>query len=61
MLQLRSTIRIRHGIMLVGEAGTGKTELYRIVAKALEANLTVIYPKAVSIDELFGSFNDLTR
>lgn len=47
--------------MLVGEAATGKTELLKIVAKVVEAALTVIYPKAVSIEELFGSYNDLTR
>lgn len=32
-----------------------------MVAKVMEATLTVVYPKAVSIDDLFGSYNDLTR
>jgi dynein heavy chain len=34
-LQLFDTIQVRHGLMLVGPAGGGKTETYNVLGKAL--------------------------
>lgn len=30
------TIRVRHGVMLVGQTGVGKTVIYEVLRKALE-------------------------
>ena len=66
---------VRHGIMLVGETGTGKTTCGIILAKALSylnqqgsadpwhkpVHIDVLNPKAVTMGELFGETNQLTN
>lgn len=62
---------VRHGIMLVGETGTGKTTCGLILSKALTylnqqgstnpwhkpVHIDVLNPKAVTMGELFGETN----
>lgn len=36
VIQFYETLEVRHGVMLVGPTGGGKTTVYRILAKALE-------------------------
>ena len=69
------TIKVRHGVMLVGETGTGKTKCWQILAKACIAlwkkgienyyykyiNIYKLNPKSVSMNELFGYVNVLTN
>ena len=69
------TIKVRHGVMLVGETGTGKTKCWQILSKALISlwklgiedyyykyiNIFKLNPKSVSMNELFGYVNVLTN
>ncbi|KAI8909816.1 dynein heavy chain and region D6 of dynein motor-domain-containing protein [Gorgonomyces haynaldii] len=68
--QLYETTRIRHGVMLVGPTGGGKTTCYEVLidacARLKEKNphgdfqnikTWVLNPKCVSMNELYGEFN----
>eukprot|EP00828_Plagiopyla_frontata_P006289 TRINITY_DN1271_c0_g1_i2.p1 TRINITY_DN1271_c0_g1~~TRINITY_DN1271_c0_g1_i2.p1 ORF type:complete len:1883 (-),score=297.33 TRINITY_DN1271_c0_g1_i2:372-6020(-) len=73
--QLMETIKVRHGLMLVGETGTGKTKCWQTLQKSLISlwkqgidnyyykNITIykLNPKSVSMNELFGYVNVLTN
>ena len=75
IIQLMETIMVRHGVMLVGVTGTGKTTCYEILAKAMgqlhdegsknfyhkKVDQYVLNPKAVTMNELFGFVNVLTN
>lgn len=56
-----------HGIMLVGPAGSGKSMVLRVLAQAIAqverrvVNITVIDPKAISKEQLYGTIDELTR
>lgn len=65
-LQLFDTIQVRHGLMLVGPAGGGKTATYTVLRNALtslqnsgyyKVNTHVINPKSVTMGQLYGMFN----
>jgi dynein heavy chain, axonemal len=65
-LQLYDTIQVRHGLMLVGPAGGGKTETYSILRNALSSlqgegyykvSTHVLNPKSVTMGQLYGMFN----
>jgi len=74
VIQLLETIIVRHGIMTVGPAGSGKTTILKILGKTLSelynqkienqnyrpVNLYQLNPKAISIDELYGQLDPLT-
>ncbi|XP_023668206.2 dynein axonemal heavy chain 6 [Paramormyrops kingsleyae] len=74
VIQLYETMIVRHGVMLVGPAGGGKTTVYTVLAKALETLYSrghknpfylpvktyVLNPKSVSMGELYGEINPLT-
>ncbi|KAM9314768.1 dynein axonemal heavy chain 6 [Pholidichthys leucotaenia] len=76
VIQLYETMLVRHGIMLVGPAGGGKTTVYTILADTLETlhqsehqaanpfyqpvKTYVLNPKSVSMGELYGEVNTLT-
>jgi dynein heavy chain len=65
---------VRHGVMLVGLAGTGKTTCTKILGKALSqlhhdgekdswykpVHIDTLNPKAVTMGELFGETNIFT-
>lgn len=65
---------VRHGVMLVGPTGGGKTTIYEVLKAALTAlfeakvdnplyvpvDTYVLNPKAVSIGELYGEINPVT-
>jgi len=75
IIQLYETLQVRHGIMVVGSTGTGKTTCIKTLAKALTrlyhdgsedfyhkmVHLYPLNPKAVKMSELYGSFNLLTN
>ena len=69
-IELYETTLVRHGIMLVGGSLGGKTVSYQALAKALcdqaakgegkPVKYDRMNPKAISIAELYGSFNPVT-
>ena len=60
--QLYDTMNFRHGVMLVGEAGVGKTCIERTLASVMECHEQacvtrhIINPKSMDCNNLFGSF-----
>ena len=64
-------ISLNDGIMLVGEAFSGKTTLYKVLAQVLQAMPTqggekeestvhkiIVNPKAMTIDQMYGYFDE---
>uniref|UniRef100_A0A7N9AZR1 Dynein, axonemal, heavy chain 6 n=1 Tax=Mastacembelus armatus TaxID=205130 RepID=A0A7N9AZR1_9TELE len=76
VIQLYETMLVRHGVMLVGPTGGGKTTVYTILADTLETlhcteyktnnpfyqpvKTYVLNPKSVTMGELYGEVNTLT-
>jgi dynein heavy chain, axonemal len=65
ILQLYDTIMVRHGLMLVGPTGGGKTKNYQILAKAISAlkgtneifqhvKYDILNPKSITMGQLYG-------
>jgi dynein heavy chain 1 len=60
VLQLKQVLDMRHGVMMVGPSGTGKTTAWRTLLKALskvdgvKGNFYVIDPKSIKKDKLYG-------
>ena len=68
IMQLYDTLKVRHGMMLVGPTGGGKSTIYQTLATALThlpvpkvVNVAVLNPKSLSINELYGVFDENTR
>ena len=69
-IEFYETTLVRHGIMLVGGAMGGKTIAYKALqialthqseeGEGLPVHIEVMNPKAISISELYGSFNPIT-
>ncbi|CAG9327022.1 unnamed protein product [Blepharisma stoltei] len=64
IIQLHECIKSRQGVIVIGEAGSGKTTIYKILAEALnklneDENISYISlnPKSVSIQDLYGNIN----
>ena len=68
--QLYETTRIRHGVMLVGPTGGGKTTSYEVLIEACnklkqisasgdiqKIKTWVLNPKCISLSELYGEYN----
>ena len=65
-MQLQELVDVRHSVFIIGNAGTGKTCVWKSLARAnrnMDKKPTVIdlNPKAVTNDELFGVINQATR
>ncbi|RYY34759.1 hypothetical protein EON62_03005, partial [archaeon] len=77
IIQTHETQLVRHGMMIVGEAGSGKTVNHQMLAKALTqlkregvvdkdgffqtVHCFTLNPKSVTMGELYGEFNLLTQ
>ena len=73
VLQLYDTIQVRHGLMLVGPTGGGKTSNYRVLqaamstlAKLKKGNFTKVHthilnPKSITMGQLYGFINEQTK
>ena len=75
IIQLLETMTVRHGNMLVGTTGTGKTTVSKILGDALQGlfkageddvwykpvKIDTLNPKSVSMGELFGEVSKLTN
>ncbi|PRP75973.1 hypothetical protein PROFUN_01689 [Planoprotostelium fungivorum] len=71
-LQLYETFSVRHGLMLVGPSGGGKTTCYRVLARALnrlaksdpsidKVQTFVVNPKSITSGQLYGEFVKATH
>ncbi|XP_061882783.1 dynein axonemal heavy chain 6 [Entelurus aequoreus] len=76
VIQLYETMIVRHGVMLVGPTGGGKSSVYNVLADALitlynsecrddnpfyqPVRTYILNPKSVTMGELYGEFNNLT-
>ena len=75
VLQIYEMLLVRHGLMIVGDSMGGKTTAYQLLAEVLKevkndmttttkefaVNFRIINPKAVSMGQLYGSFDPLTH
>jgi len=75
IIQLLETMKVRHGIMLVGSTGTGKTSTYTVLKNCLfqlfkeglqdywykPVQFFKLNPKSISMNELYGYVNVLTN
>ncbi|XP_050529246.1 dynein beta chain, ciliary-like [Daktulosphaira vitifoliae] len=66
VIQLVELLEVRHSVFIIGNAGTGKSEVWKTLYKTY-SNLNYkpyyndIEPKAVTNDELFGVISPTTR
>nr|XP_050848639.1 dynein axonemal heavy chain 6 [Vespula vulgaris] len=74
-IQLHETMIVRHGVMLVGPTGAGKSTVLNMLCKtytrlhemAIEnqyyqpVHMYILNPKAITIGELYGEVNPLTN
>ncbi|XP_071611851.1 dynein axonemal heavy chain 1 [Heliangelus exortis] len=75
-IQLYETTVVRHGLMLVGPTGSGKTKSYEVLAAAMTSlkgqpaasggnyeavRYFVLNPKSITMGQLYGEFNLLTH
>ncbi|XP_009867872.1 PREDICTED: dynein heavy chain 9, axonemal-like, partial [Apaloderma vittatum] len=66
VVQLEELLTVRHSVFVVGNAGTGKSQVMRSLNRTyqimkLRPVWTDLNPKAVTNDELFGIINPATR
>ncbi|KAJ1558852.1 Dynein heavy chain 9, axonemal [Nowakowskiella sp. JEL0078] len=66
VVQLEELLAVRHCVFIIGNAGTGKSQIWKMLAKTYNSiGKKCIYadldPKAVSTDDLFGCINPSTR
>ncbi|OQS05067.1 dynein heavy chain, outer arm [Thraustotheca clavata] len=66
VIQLYETTLVRHGIMVVGPAGTGKSEMFKTLQSALTTHLKIPHrqvrmnPKAIRPEEMFGETDKIS-
>ncbi|XP_041081390.1 dynein heavy chain 1, axonemal [Polyodon spathula] len=75
-IQLYETTVVRHGLMLVGPTGSGKTKCYEVLGAALTALkgqpsvsggtyeavcTSILNPKSITMGQLYGEFDLLTH
>lgn len=66
VVQLEELLAVRHSVFVVGNAGTGKSQVLKSLNKTYHIMKrrpvwTDLNPKAVTNDELFGVINPATR
>lgn len=66
LIQLYETSRVRHGFMVVGASGCGKTTIYNVLTKALSSvpgepvyEITRLNPKAITGRQMYGCMNNV--
>ena len=66
LLQLNQVLEMRHGVMVVGPSGVGKSAAMEVLIKALESvdgtkgDMYKIDPKAIDKENLYGSLDGTT-
>jgi dynein heavy chain 1, cytosolic len=67
VLQIFQITNLNHGLMLVGPTGSGKSQAWKVLLKALhkiegvEGTAHIIDPKSITKDELYGFMDPNTR
>ncbi|MBN3282111.1 DYH17 protein, partial [Polyodon spathula] len=66
VVQLEELLAVRHSVFIIGNAGTGKSEVLKSLNKTYQTMkrkpvAVDLDPKAVTCDELFGVINPATR
>lgn len=66
ILHLLNFQKVRHSVFVIGNAGTGKSCVWKTLAKTyqnlkMKPSYVDLNPKAVTNDELFGVINPTTR
>ena len=70
IFQLFDTIQVRHGLMLVGPTGGGKSSNINILGKAMSSlagkgfekvHPHILNPKSINMGQLYGEFNEQTH
>ena len=71
IFQLYDTTKVRHGLMIVGLTGGGKTSNYLALSKAItslkdlsgydEVFVHILNPKSITMGQLYGKFDELTH
>ncbi|KAL4716976.1 hypothetical protein ACJJTC_012787 [Scirpophaga incertulas] len=66
VIQLEELLEVRHSVFVVGNAGSGKTQVWKTLFKSYQNTgkkpmFNDLNPKAVTNDELFGIINPATR
>lgn len=59
-LQLHETMITRHGVMLVGPTGGGKSTSMKSLATVINADVMTLNPKSIELPKMYGSFNEAT-
>jgi dynein heavy chain len=71
ILQLYDTIQVRHGLMIVGPTGGGKTSNYKVLQKSIsrlksenpakykKVHVDIIFPKSIEKAQLYGVTKDM--
>ncbi|XP_075039903.1 dynein axonemal heavy chain 1 [Mixophyes fleayi] len=75
-IQLYETTVVRHGLMLVGPTGSGKSQCYKVLAAAMSSlkglpsvsggtyeavHYYILNPKSITMGQLYGEFDLLTH
>uniref|UniRef100_T1IU37 Dynein beta chain, ciliary n=1 Tax=Strigamia maritima TaxID=126957 RepID=T1IU37_STRMM len=66
VVQLQELINVRHSVFVIGNPGTGKSEVWKVLVRTyvLQKRKPIVFdldPKAVTNDELYGIINPSTR
>ena len=67
IFQLDRIQKFHHGVMMVGDSGTGKSSIWKVLLEALqsveqtETVYHIIDPKVMSKEDLYGSLDSTTR
>jgi dynein heavy chain len=66
VVQLQELFDVRHSVFIVGNAGTGKSQIWKVLNRTYHNQkrkpvAVDLNPKAVTNDELFGIINPATR
>jgi dynein heavy chain len=70
VIQLYDTIQVRHGLMIVGPTGGGKTSIYNVLRQALSrlekegfyrVIVDALNPKSIEMGQLYGNYNEYTH
>ncbi|CAF0885207.1 unnamed protein product, partial [Didymodactylos carnosus] len=66
VVQLQELYEVRHSVFIVGNAGTGKSQIWKVLNRTYQNQkrkpiAVDLNPKAVTNDELFGIINPATR